>query len=921
MNVLVGNIIGRIPRLIAVAVLLMATLSLPMSILSASPGEPPRPSSVILIAEAYQKGEIDYSTSVLYKVYSIFDPQKLPAEYQSTTPGKSATPILLEVKRNWQSLRPQIQDKLAPYLRIPMDKVTSFPPPFLRPILSGPESTYETTHFQIHYTTTGDDAVDLTDDNHNGVPDYIETMGTELENVWTTELSTMGWLQPPSDQSADGDPDYDVYVEDMTYYGYADPEALADQGTASGDNENSPAVTEHNAAYSYLALENDYTGFPNTPVYNIRVTAAHEFNHAIQFGYDVWEETWLMEATATWMEDEVYDDVNDNLQYLSDYFDNPDTCMPSETPGLHWYADWIFLRFISEHHGGQSTVRSIWENSVNYDSSTGSFAFNAIGDALSGVGTSLSSVFEEFTAANYVKSICPTNDPYCYEEAASYPDVYVEGTIDFSGTEVDYTPPDGVENYGADYIEIESTVDWIYISITGMVDTTTYAAQMVTLENNTAIVIPLHLTGTPPSGSLTIDTSSYDHVVLVVMNESVADEATCSDSGYNVTVREASTIEKGLSWLRDHQNPNGSWQNGVGITSMAALAFLNAGHTQDDPTVNGAIQYILANRHGDGSFGGTYETSATVWALVATHNPDYNDEISDAKDWLVNAQYDEGEGAAPSNPHYGGWRYGSSPSNGDLSNTQFALMALAAAGLPKDSATWTKAITFTSRCQNSSASNDQDWAKDENRPSYNDGGFIYDPTGWSLAGGSKSYGSMTSAGIWSLRLCGVDVTDGRVQAGLDWLANNEDCSFDDNPGHPYNQGHCFLYYYHMTIAKALSMSFLNELGGVDWYAGLSTKLADLQHDDGHWVNAYAAHGQENIAELATGYALLALQTQQPPAANLWMSIILASNADLCVYDPQGRHACLGDVTIPGATFEIDGEGRQIVNLRELEAGK
>jgi hypothetical protein len=52
-----------------------------------------------------------------------------------------------------------------------------------------------------------------------------------------------------------------------------------------------------------------------------------------------------------------------------------------------------------------------------------------------------------------------------------------------------------------------------------------------------------------------------------------------------------------------------------------------------------------------------------------------------------------------------------------------------------------------------------------------------------------------------------------------------------------------------------------------------------------------------------------------------MSVIIASNATLTVYDPQGRYARLGDITIPGATFEIDGDGRQIVNLTDLQAGK
>ena len=47
-----------------------------------------------------------------------------------------------------------------------------------------------------------------------------------------------------------------------------------------------------------------------------QVTAAHEFFHAIQFAYDYGEDAWMLEATATWMEERVFDKVNDNRQYL-----------------------------------------------------------------------------------------------------------------------------------------------------------------------------------------------------------------------------------------------------------------------------------------------------------------------------------------------------------------------------------------------------------------------------------------------------------------------------------------------------------------------------------------------------------------------------------------------------------------------------
>ena len=506
---------------IAAAFLLVVVGSSLMSTLSPTQAGDPPPPSVVLIEEAHQKGRISYETSLLYKVYSILDPQKLPAEYQSSTPGKCATPILREVVSNWGTLSSEARKDLTAYLTL-----------FSRPTLSGPELTYDTAHFQIHYTNSGKDGVDPTDRNKDGVPDYIEEMGAELENVWTRELDVMGWLQPPSDESVDGDPDYDVYVEDMWYYGYTFGDGKAAQGSRPGDNENSPDVIELNAWHSYIGLENDYHDFPCTPLDCIRVTAAHEFNHAIQFGYDAWEETWLMEATATWMEDEVYDYVNDNLAYLRFYFDDPDLCLPSLSP-YHWYGDWILMRFISEHHGGQSTVRKVWEHSVDYNSYYGFFAFNALSDGLSAIGASLPSVFAGFTAANYVMSTCPTNEPYCYEEANLYPAVHVEESMDFDGEATHYQPWDGVENYGADYIEIDPSVDSIRVSVAGSAATIAYAAQIVALQGGTATVIPIPMSGAPPAGSALVDTSIYDSLALIVMNVTPA-AGTCSDSSYSV---------------------------------------------------------------------------------------------------------------------------------------------------------------------------------------------------------------------------------------------------------------------------------------------------------------------------------------------------------------------------------------------------
>ncbi len=106
-------------------------------------------------------------------------------------------------------------------------------------------------------------------------------------------------------------------------------------------------------AWAYCVLDNDYRPgqFPSlTPLENMQVTAAHEYFHAVQFAYDAFEDSWFMEATATWAEDEIFDDINDNLQYLRrGPLRRPQVPLDKfELGGLHQYGDWIFFRYLTE---------------------------------------------------------------------------------------------------------------------------------------------------------------------------------------------------------------------------------------------------------------------------------------------------------------------------------------------------------------------------------------------------------------------------------------------------------------------------------------------------------------------------------------------------------------------------------------------
>lgn len=329
-------------------------------------------------------------------------------------------------------------------------------------------------------------------------------------------------------------------------------------------------------------------------------------------------------------------------------------------------------------------------------------------------------------------------------------------------------------------------------------------------------------------------------------------------------------IEDGLSYLRNNQNADGSWGGGykVGETSLGVLCFLSANISESDPDVISAINYILSRVQPDGSIWANsnyrnYETSCAIMALGTTGNSSYNSVIEDAKDYVISCQNTEN----PDDWYYGGFgKYGYEYQHADLSNTQFSLIALRAAeeatdvAIPSD--VWDRAVIFVSRCQN-------DMTLNPEYALYDDGGFIYLPSSDIWFGG-YSYGSMTGAGIWSLKLCGLSTSDPRIQAGLDWFENYYD--YDSNPtANPGMQdSNMWLYYYLWTAAKAFIINGITtEIGGLipvdpadipafeaGWYYDFSKYLVENQRDDGSWPG-----GAEEGVITGTEFALLVLERE------------------------------------------------------------
>jgi squalene-hopene/tetraprenyl-beta-curcumene cyclase len=341
-------------------------------------------------------------------------------------------------------------------------------------------------------------------------------------------------------------------------------------------------------------------------------------------------------------------------------------------------------------------------------------------------------------------------------------------------------------------------------------------------------------------------------------------------------------VGKAVKFLKAAQDDNGGWSTSKspGVTGVVLTGLLRCGAvTPTDPTAERALKYIesLVNPKAKHIAGKdpkvqlqNYVTSINVMALSAAKKADkYEAIIGNAVKFLKQLQWDEGEGKNPKDDFYGGAGY-DSKSRPDLSNTQFFLDALKAAGVPQDDPALKKAMQFVSRCQNlKGEANDQPWAG-----KINDGSFIYTPATGGVTkvidkpgpgGELPGYGSMTYAGIKSLIYCGVSKDDERVKTALAWIRKHY--TVDANPGMPEVRKEWGLYYYYNTMAKCLDALGLDNVVDAkgqkhDWRADILGALAKRQRSDGSWAGN-VGNWMESDPNLVTGYALMALSYCRP----------------------------------------------------------
>jgi len=272
-----------------------------------------------------------------------------------------------------------------------------------------------------------------------------------------------------------------------------------------------------------------------------------------------------------------------------------------------------------------------------------------------------------------------------------------------------------------------------------------------------------------------------------------------------------SAVEAALRWLARHQEADGSWNclkysanergrargGDVGVTSLALLAFLGAGHTARAGRFRDNVrraQAWLVSRQDEktgevgpkkkASIGRAYNHGMAALALAEAYGMTRDPKLRGPAQKAIDCV------SAWQNP-YSGWRYNPRDGDSDPSVTGWMLMAIKSAkisGLRTDSAAFQGGTKFLDSATVKKGSNA--------------GRTLYRHSG----GSSGRWQAMTSVSLFCRLLMGYRRSDAALVRQADHLAS-EPPDWKTMAGQ--DQGHTMYYWYYGTLA-------MFQMGGRHW---------------------------------------------------------------------------------------------------------
>lgn len=341
-------------------------------------------SSAARITTAQANGQIDPATALLYRLYSVYDPARLPAGYQAPGPApgwaarlaatihRDTTALFASAHRQWGQLPAAVQAALRPFRARPTDPASfwagqlptagSFHPLGLAaPVAAGATfASVDAAHtpIRVWYLRQGGAAA----------AQQASDLAAEIDRsgMWNTERQVMLGHIPCSDADLSdngGDGRLDMYVvpagrsvrrtDTAGNSGALDPstDGYTEEGVTIPQDSGSDCPSA-----DFILLNSDLEWD------ELRSTAAHELFHAFQDSFVQTDGAdWWDEATATWAEDQIYPAINSEQGQLEPggWARNsaPDGPLDKfDDNGLAQYGAYIWPFYLTHRPGGSPTL-------------------------------------------------------------------------------------------------------------------------------------------------------------------------------------------------------------------------------------------------------------------------------------------------------------------------------------------------------------------------------------------------------------------------------------------------------------------------------------------------------------------------------------------------------------------------------------